>query len=191
MEQALKRNSKPILYILIGCTIWHLGIFLLMVLTSTLEEAKGQIATTMPYVTLLHSIIKSVITYYVLIFVICIPFVEKRNWKKFLSQCAIFFLLLTIYECWFNFKISNPIPVDSTMSTNELFLGQVIASIVFDIVMLVVSIFVATIMVSSDMRRRKIRLEKEKLRAELSAIKFQINPHFLFNSLSFIYIPKH
>jgi len=37
------------------------------------------------------------------------------------------------------------------------------------------------------MRKRKNELEKEKLKAELSAIKYQINPHFLFNSLSFIY----
>jgi len=37
------------------------------------------------------------------------------------------------------------------------------------------------------MRDRKEGLEREKLKAELSAIKYQINPHFLFNSLSFIY----
>lgn len=37
------------------------------------------------------------------------------------------------------------------------------------------------------MRKRRDNLEKEKLKAELSAIKYQINPHFLFNSLSFIY----
>ena len=57
----------------------------------------------------------------------------------------------------------------------------------FNILMAVISMFIAKWIVSNDALKRERGLEKQKLNAELAAIKYQINPHFLFNSLSFIY----
>jgi sensor histidine kinase YesM len=53
------------------------------------------------------------------------------------------------------------------------------------ILMLVIS-FITSILLSVNNQLRKI--EKEKLSAQLSSLKSQINPHFLFNTLNSIYV---
>lgn len=59
-----------------------------------------------------------------------------------------------------------------------------------------ISIFIVVLFVSlglrmnSELKRaeeEKIKIEKEKLNAELSYLKAQVNPHFLFNTLNIIY----
>jgi len=185
MLGTIKEHLKLILIILIIYTSWCAAAFLFIVLLQGLDTTLEQFgANEQRYINLINSIIKGTIVFYILIYHIAIPFVRKRNWKKFLSQCLLFFLLLSLYEFLFYYIISNPTPEDRvTLPLRNFFWS----TIFLDTIILLVSIFIATVIVSDEMRKRKNELEKEKLKAELSAIKYQINPHFLFNSLSFIY----
>jgi len=185
MLQTGKNHLKLILVIFIIYTSWCAAAFLFIVLIQGLDITLEQFGTNeQRYIELVHTIVKGTIVFYVLIFHIAIPFARKRNWKKFLLQCLLFFLFLSMYELWFYYTISNPTPEDRvTVSRRTL----IWTTIFLDAIILLVSVFIATVIVSNEMRERKEGLEREKLKAELSAIKYQINPHFLFNSLSFIY----
>lgn len=185
MVRYVQKHLKQFLVILIIYTIWSVAAFLFVVLLQGFDKTYQQYGTGgMFFVETFHTIIKGTIIYYILIFQISIPLIKNRKWKKFILQCLFFFLLLSMYEIWFYYYVSNPTPNDRITVTPRVFIWTLL---VLDILMLLVSIFIASIITSNEMRKRKEGLEKEKLRAELAAIKYQINPHFLFNSLSFIY----
>jgi hypothetical protein len=142
------------------------------------------------YAILAHNIIKGTIIYYILIFKLSIPLVRtgklvgtgKR--KKILMQYLLFFLLITGYEYIFNFKLGYVPPAVRDHFSPATF---IMVDLGMDLLMAVVSFLIAAWIESKDANKREGELEKQKLNAELSAIKYQINPHFLFNSLSFIY----
>jgi two-component system LytT family sensor kinase len=60
-------------------------------------------------------------------------------------------------------------------------------SILFFIVVLFVSLGLRINAEWKRAEKEKIKIEKEKLNAELSYLKAQVNPHFLFNTLNIIY----
>ncbi|UKT65007.1 sensor histidine kinase [Pedobacter mucosus] len=176
---------KPLMIILGLYSFWWLavtaGLISLQGLQVTIRQfgSEGQL-----YGGLVHSILKGTLTYYILIFWFAIPFVRKQNRRKIIFRYFIFLAFLTGYEyCW-DFEIGTPPPgMNPGFPLGFYFL----VSLTADFLMAVISIFVATWIESGDALRRESDLEKQKLNAELSAIKYQINPHFLFNSLSFIY----
>lgn len=61
------------------------------------------------------------------------------------------------------------------------------SSILFFIVVLFVSLGLRINFEWKRTEEEKIKIEKEKLNAELSYLKAQVNPHFLFNTLNIIY----
>lgn len=133
---------------------------------------------------LVHNIIKGSIIYYILIFKLSIPLIKTGKRKKLLLQYLLFFLLITVYEYVWNFKIGNLPPAVREHFSQGTF---IIVDLGFNVLMAIISFFIATWIESNEVLKREGEMEKQKLNAELSAIKFQINPHFLFNSLSFIY----
>ncbi|HCA09992.1 histidine kinase [Chryseobacterium sp.] len=185
MFEKVKKQWKQILVILMLYTAWNIAVFLFLVRLQGLETTMKQFGTgTQLYVNFIHTIIKGTIVYYILIYHLIIPFIRNRNWKNFLLQCILLFVALTAYEYLWNFTISKTDPASSSYVSPKVFL---ISAAVLDCFIILISYFVATLITSNEMRKHKEELEKEKLRAELAAIKYQINPHFLFNSLSFIY----
>lgn len=185
MLEPIKKQWKKILIILLVYTLWNIAVFLFLVRLQGLEVTLKQFGTgSLLYINFIHTIIKGTVIYYILIYHLAIPFIKNRKWKKTVLQCILFLVLLTFYEYFWNFNIANPNPADSGYITPRIFL---LSTTFLDLITVLISAFFATMITSNEMHQRKEELEKQKLKAELSAIKYQINPHFLFNSLSFIY----
>lgn len=185
MIEFIKKQWKEVLIILTTYTTWSVAVFLFLIRLQGLDTTLKQFGTgNQLYINFIQTIIKGTAVYYIVIYHLVIPFIKTRQWKKTILQGIIFFGSLTAYEYFWNFTIINPGPKDITYISPSTFL---ITAVSLDIVIILISIFFATLITSNEMRKHKEELEKEKLKAELSAIKYQINPHFLFNSLSFIY----
>jgi two-component system LytT family sensor kinase len=180
----MKKQVKQILVILGIYTIWWLAVIICVVSLQGFNAIVKQYGSVnQAYGNIIHTIIKGTITYYILIFSLAIPLIRTKKRMKVLFQYFLFLLFATIYEYIWNFKIGTPTP-----SLKHFSLGFFFASdLLLNILMAVIAIFIATWIESNDALKREGELEKQKLNAELSAIKYQINPHFLFNSLSFIY----
>lgn len=183
--QFVKKEWKPFIMVFIIFSTYWLGVILCLISLQGFEVTAKQFGSVnLFYANLVNTIIKNTITYYILIFKLAIPMIRTRKWKKVLFQYLLFLLILTIYEYFWNFKISVLPP-----SIRKIFPPSVffIVDMCFNVLMALISTFIATWMESNNALKRRSELEKQKLNAELSAIRYQINPHFLFNSLSFIY----
>lgn len=164
-------------------TIWWLAVILGLISLQGLDAAIKQFGSVNQfYGNVIHSIIKCTLTYYVLIFKLALPMMRTGERKKALIQCLIFILFLTAYDYVWDYQLGAP-AVKANLSI-RFFL---IFNLGLDFLMVIISIFIATWIESNDALKREGELERQKLNAELSAIRYQINPHFLFNSLSFIY----
>ena len=180
----LKIHWKQMLFTLLAYTCWSVLAFIFLVAFQGRELTIEQFGGDRIYINFGHSIIKGALVYYVLIFVFLIPSLQTRNWKKASFQIIIFFALLSVYEYLWAFSIGTPTQAESGHLTVKTFF---LTLIMLDVLCILVSIFVAVLLTSYKMQQHKALLEKQKLQAELAAVKYQINPHFLFNSLSFIY----
>lgn len=184
MKQYIKQNWKRICTIMVIYTCWSALAFLFLVALQGRSLTIDQFGGDRIYWNFTQTIIKGTIEYYILIFYITIPMLKYREWKQSVLKICSFFILLTIYEYIWAFHIGIPMTLDEGPTAIRTF---VLSLIMLDVLVFLISLFVAVMITSNEMRKRKIELEKEKLTAELAAVKYQINPHFLFNSLSFIY----
>jgi LytS/YehU family sensor histidine kinase len=130
----------------------------------------------------LQNIIEVTIIYYVLIFRITLPFLQTKKFTRFIFQLLGFLWLLFAYEYVYNYILISP-TVRSGTPLSEFLVWH----IGVDILILCIVAAVSLLIEWNSKSKAQEKLEKQKLDAELSAIKYQINPHFLFNSLNFIY----
>jgi two-component system, LytTR family, sensor kinase len=129
-------------------------------------------------------ILKVSVIYYILIYQIALPFVRSNKWKPLLLKLVLFFIALTSVEYLMEFHLGDPTIARRMNTSLQEFLIWELAIACF------MTLFTIAIAVSIELRQKKAReseLEKQKLSAELAAIRYQINPHFLFNSLSLIF----
>lgn len=178
----MKKHWKPILFSLLAYIIWAVAILAILVILKGEHTTRRLMEIDNP-IHIIHVLLKGTIVYYVLIYLLIIPLIKTKNWKKIGIQSLLFFLILTTYEYFWNFDIINQGFVEQEY-TNIFFL---LYTACLDVSKIFIALFIAGIITSYEIHRRKEELEKQKLKAEISAIKYQINPHFLFNSLSFIY----
>ncbi|GAA4312662.1 histidine kinase [Mucilaginibacter gynuensis] len=131
---------------------------------------------------ILSFVTESVITHYVLIFVVILPTMhgQRRRRNALFITLALFLVKFAVNYGTYLYDNNR-----DTVKLSESSLGWILViSYVFT---LVSSLSVALLVEWVNKSKERILLEKQKTEAELSALKHQINPHFLFNSLSFIY----
>lgn len=139
------------------------------------------------------SILEFVLTYYLLIFHACLPLLQQKKVSRFLFIVAAVFLVKYGYTTLIeldsiNYKVSGASTDGFSRFIREhKFLFFTLSSFFFYLITLAISFVAAFIIDFNTKSRRQKELEKQTMDAELAAIKYQINPHFLFNSLSFIY----
>ncbi|WP_104384374.1 sensor histidine kinase [Sphingobacterium sp. HMA12] len=185
MSLAVRIKWKEFLVIFLIYGIWSVAVFLFLVqlqgFDKTVDQFEGGINL---YVSFTHTIIKGTVVFYVLIYHFAIPAIMDRRWGKISIQVIAFFTLLTLYEYYWTFFVHRTNPESVGNLTPASFF---ITTTILNIASTIISYFTAVAICSNVIRRSKEQLEREKLKAELAAIKYQINPHFLFNSLSLIY----
>lgn len=145
------------------------------------------------YVHSIRGTVEFVFTFYLLIFHACLPLLNKRKSWQFVWVVLAVFLVKFGFTALFEYDRidysaggGNSPNIEKFMREQK-FLFFTISNFVGYFFTLIIS-FVVAFFIDFNLRtRRQKELEKQKMDAELSAIKYQINPHFLFNSLSFIY----
>lgn len=135
---------------------------------------------------ILREVLENSLTFYLLIYHIAVPLLRNRNLKRFFLLLALLFTV----RFGFDYLLDYPPQYDETdasfFSTNP-FISYLLQQVFVNSVILCISFGIALLMEWNEQNKQQEELEKQKADAELSAIKYQINPHFLFNSLSFIY----
>ncbi|MBO9153678.1 sensor histidine kinase [Chitinophaga sp. GCM10012297] len=140
----------------------------------------------------LKSIAEFTITYYVLIFLACLPYLRDRRPGKFLLVIFLVFAAKVAYTFLFEYGQADFNANSNSENIRNFMVHNKFAFYCFFIVLsylfhLFICFVVAIFIDYNNRNKREDELQKQKMDAELSAIKYQINPHFLFNSLSFIY----
>lgn len=190
-----KSEWKRILVITICVTAFY--VLILLVAFTLAPEEVGRELNSLKILYRLSSIFQTTVTYYVLIFVIVLPFLDKRKLGRFLLLVTAFFLLKFGYSFLADYKEMGSVKIHTGTSRSSARMQDfinyhqmaffIMALAINYIAALFVSFIVGMIILWNQRGKHQKELEKQKLDAELSAIKYQINPHFLFNSLSFIY----
>ncbi|HMJ71458.1 MAG TPA: histidine kinase [Cyclobacteriaceae bacterium] len=111
-------------------------------------------------------------------------FLEKRKIGRYLLEFAIpFIILCTIRVHWQRFLVDGYTHQEHYFYSN-IYIVQMVSTSLF------VVVFVGMLRFAKDwfeLEAKKKEMENEKLTAELSFLKEQINPHFLFNTLNNLY----
>ncbi|MCC8407800.1 histidine kinase [Mucilaginibacter sp. UR6-1] len=181
----IKTNSRRLLLLTVFSLFIYGSFFMLSYLVTpekTLQNFAGQDGLAMG---ILSFVAESIITHYVLIFVVILPAMHgQRSRLNALGITVILFLLkFAVNYCTYLYESGHRTAAVTKLSERSL--GWILViSYVFTMVS---SLSVALLVEWVNKSKERMMLEKQKTEAELVALKHQINPHFLFNSLSFIY----
>lgn len=185
----LKREWKRLLTLFIIGLVFHclLFLFIYTVEPSQAFKAYSKLGGFYP----IKIILEFVITYYLLIFHACLPLLQKKKTAQFLLIVVSVLIVKYGYSAlveFNNLEVQTPgKDAFSNFIKEHKFMFFSITSFFSYLMAVAISFVIAFIVDYNQRLRRQKELEKQKMDAELSAIKYQINPHFLFNSLSFIY----
>lgn len=144
------------------------------------------------WVNILLFILEATATYYILIFFVILPAIRKGVKRKALLITFLLFSVKLGLGYWdfaqtqIDTQGETSLPSKGVIPENSVY-WFLLWNCIFYLFDLVVSFSAAFMIEWMRKSREQIILEKQKALAELSALKHQINPHFLFNSLSFIY----
>lgn len=134
---------------------------------------------------ILNFVAESVITHYVLIFVVILPAMHGQLTRihAIAITLLLFFVKFSVNYGTYLYDSHQDIATAEQLPERSL-AWILLISYLFT---LVSSLSVALLVEWVNKSKERIMLEKRRTEAELVALKHQINPHFLFNSLSFIY----
>ncbi|WP_311947174.1 sensor histidine kinase [Mucilaginibacter terrae] len=134
---------------------------------------------------ILSFVAESVITLYILIFVVILPTMHGHRSRRdaLLITVSLFAVKFCVNYGDYLYGSKNGNAAASKLSEDSL--GWIL--LISYLFTLVSGLSVALLVEWVNKSKERIMLEKQRSEAELMALKHQINPHFLFNSLSFIY----
>jgi LytS/YehU family sensor histidine kinase len=133
--------------------------------------------------------VDSTTTYYILIYSVLLPLLLKQHKGRALTVAFAFYVvkLGVSYWIWMIEPKADPNVVSTTFIPEDSGYWFLMWYHIFFLFDTILSLSMALMVAWLRKSKQQIILEKQKAEAELSALKHQINPHFLFNSLSFIY----
>ena len=127
--------------------------------------------------------------YYMLFFFTVRPlFLNKKNYALPLILGVVFTVMALLLQRSLNFYFLFPMVFEWNMSGRKFFNVSALVVTLFDILVPVCLLLIIELYRYTKMAKERVtQLEKEKLKSELSFLKAQINPHFLFNVLSTVH----
>ena len=121
---------------------------------------------------------------YINYFIFLLRFLEKRNLGQYLLEFTIPFVIITTIRVHTQRWLVDGYTYHERYFYSNIYIVQMAATSLF------IVIFVGMLRFAKDwfeLEAKKKEVENEKLTAELSFLKEQINPHFLFNTLNNLY----
>jgi sensor histidine kinase YesM len=120
---------------------------------------------------------------------------EKKSTTEFVKITVLAIIVFTVYQFCSFYLFSGDEEVKAEMKTDKLPIGLLILSSLLSIVFQVgLSFLIAYLTYLRDEKKQrkvleeqKMQLEVEKSQANFNFLKAQINPHFLHNTLNFLY----
>ena len=117
----------------------------------------------------------------------------KKSWKQYIPLILISMAVVVCYQLTLNRKFT--VSLDSGMSARLVLIGRIIGSAISSLFITGLSLLIAYLNNLREeqkqrkiLEQQKIQLEVENARANLNFLKAQINPHFLHNTLNFLYV---
>lgn len=112
----------------------------------------------------------------------------KKKYIKAIAYSIFVFVSMVITRYLIEFKVLLPYLKFDNYFGNPFNIGYYIENCISYTFKYCLSGLVAYFLVSSNrLEKEKKEIEKEKIQAELSFLKSQINPHFLFNTINDVY----
>jgi len=144
------------------------------------------------------SILFFAVFYYVTLNMFYRLFAGKHKTVQFIQPAMIGFLMLAVYyilSYWFMKSTKFQLSVNNSKIENELTLGVMVFSYIISSIFIIgFSLLLSYLTYLRDEKKQrkvleeqKMQLEVEKSQANFNFLKAQINPHFLHNTLNFLY----
>jgi two-component system, LytTR family, sensor kinase len=189
MVNFFKRNYKRLIILSLLSMLLYAALFFTTYLANpgkAMQDFSGRfgLATN----TILY-MVESITTYYILIFHVLLPLLRRQRKRRALAVAAAFYIvkLGISYLIWTIEPRPEPAVSSTTIIPEDSAYWFLMWYNIFFLFDTTLSLSMALMVAWLRRSKQQIILEKQKAEAELSALKHQINPHFLFNSLSFIY----
>ncbi len=181
----LKNNSRRLLLLTVFSLFIYGSFFMLSYLVTPEQTVKNFAGDNGLAFNIISFIAESVITHYLLIFVVILPTMHGQRGRRsaLFITIGVFLIKFAVNYGTYLYEKDGHDAVRNKLSENS-FGWILLISYLFT---LVSSLSVALLVEWVNKSKERIILQKQRTEAELSALKHQINPHFLFNSLSFIY----